>query len=261
MEEGVVKKLRILSWDDFLNHRRKLNIPQALECLYELAESDHPLALLQLGKAYHFGLYGLKINKQMSIEYLKKSDHPIANYYLHFYHKYGKNKIGTNHFFLKALHYLDDKKVHDYDKATCLNQAIKLFEHTATQCNIYEAYYHLSQIDRKHRIKHLKRGANNGDEQCQFELCKYYEAKHQYNKSWSFIKKYWKQIPEKRTKHAIYDDIEKQENTRRVCLYILLARTKGNRDNEWWIFPKDVVNIIVKMIWETRNDDSWSYIY
>jgi hypothetical protein len=257
-----MKKLKTLTWDDFLVLRQQLKMSEALTCLTELSEyHKNSLAMVQLGRAYHLGLYGLEKNDNLSMYYLHKSSHPMASYYLHIYHKYKQKNVRTDHFFLKALDYLNENKNHDYDKQTLLLQAIKLFEESATTCKIYESYYHLSQIDTKQRVKRLKMGAKLGDEQCQCELAKYYEAKHNYKQAWVYKRKYWKQVPKERTKHAIYDDLEKCENCNRLCMYVLFARYKANNDNLWWVFPKDIVKMIVQRLSNTKREDCWAFIF
>lgn len=257
--ERVNKKHKTQTWDDFLAFRQKSQIPEALECLLQL---NNGLAFVQLGKAYHLGLYGLKVDNSQSIHYLRESDHPLSRYYLHVYHKYSKDSIGTDHLFLKALDCLDNKKPHDYEKNVLVAMAISLFTQCGEKARIYESFFHLSQIDKSHRVKHLKRGALLGDEECQIQLCKYYESKLQYNKSWPFIRRYWQQIPEKRPKeHSIYDDMDKYDNCYRIIICILAARNRN--DTILWYFPKDIVKMIAKMVWDTRCDNSWisKYIY
>ena len=256
--EGSCKKSKSLTWNNFIDLRKDLKIKEALDCLLELCQNNDPLALVQLGRAYFLGLYGLTVNKALSFKYLRQSNHPIACYYLHKYHKYGKrSEYNNNHYFLQAFSYLDDSKPHDYSKEKCTEYAIELFKLTAEKCYIYEAYNHLAQIDKSHRVKHLKKGAFYGDEQCQLDLSIYYESKHLYNKAWPYIKQYWKQCPTKRVTNDIFDELNRIENVNTVCNMLWCVRFKGD---ELWFLPKDILKIILNMVWNTREDKLWEYL-
>ena len=259
MERVANKKHKSRTWDDFLTLREESRIPEALSCLEELSENGDGMAKIQLGKAHYLGLYGLTPNKTLSAKYLKQSMHPLSNYYLHTLHKYPKNSIGTGHLFLKALDCLNTEKPHDYGKKDLIAMAISLFKKCGNN-GVYESYFHLSQIDTKHRVQFLKQGALFGDEQCQIELCKFYESKLQYDNAWPFMKRYRRQCIAGIQKHqhkAIYDSMEKKENAYATTMCMLLTKYYGNIDNELWKFPKDIVKMIAKMVWNTYDEDIW----
>lgn len=247
-------KKRKTSWLNFLDARKNGDIKKCREIL--LTDTVDGLEMVQLGKAYTFGLYGIQKSKQEAIKCLKNSNHPLGTYYLRKYYKQEEKQ--EDHIFLKALDCLKKRKPHDYDRDTLVKMATSFFLKSAEKLGIYEAYHHLSQIDSKHRVKYLKLGAINGDEQCQLELAIFYEHQTNFRKAWQYMKRYWKQIPCKRVPHLIYDDIERKENTHNAVITMLLGRHKCNDGNLLWFFPKDIVRLIAKIVYNTFEERCWN---
>jgi TPR repeat protein len=269
--------------------QKKTRLNEAKECwakgeyettvkLLEEAEEDGE-ALCLLGMAYNEGVLGLKMNSKKAHKYFRKSaksgcawgmlKYGVMIFYTNYLiiphkerdaNKWFKRAFDNGDAYVKAYCYYSGWHVpKDRDKALELYfKALDEGHIYATQAIAY--YYYYNNNDKEAFLWFLK-GANQEHGECQElvgdMLLKGNGVERNLTMAWKWLKKAVKNRPSSKTytsKEFVNFDLHENCRNSLLCL-IGIRKYKKNLI----VFPLDIVILITRILWNTRNEQCWKF--
>ncbi len=240
---------------------------KASDYLIELANNENVDAMCELGLCYRYETTVLRYDVDLAkywLEIVAKKEHPIAIY------EYGwmlsspkllRKAFETNESFVLGDMYRYGIHVEE-------NESLSIEYYSKAGCfRAFNALGDTHYKDLSKSFEYYLKSANMGYSVAQNNIGCYYEKgkgiKKNLTKAYNWYKKSANQNDESamhKLKKETFNNFDRHENARNASLCLIAIR-KFKKSLLLNDIPMDVIKIIAKEIWNTRNDEEWQLFH